>query len=32
MVKAVHKVLREASNHDASEIIILLMQKYYMNC
>ena len=32
MVKAVHKVLHEASKHDASQIIILLMQKYYMNC
>ena len=26
MVKAVHKVLREASKHDASQIIILLMR------
>ena len=32
MVKAVHKVLHEASKHDASQIIILLMHKYYMNC
>ena len=32
MVKAVHKVLREASKHDAYQIIILLMHKYYMNC